>query len=93
LSVAAARWPADALMTSSGTRFSTDWPLLVEFAARQRLPAIYYTREFATWRPNDERALVVDMLRRSATHVDKVLRGASPVDLPVEQPKAHRVPR
>ena len=60
---------------------------IVAFAAQQRLPAIYPFPEFA----NLGGLLVfgpdfADMFRRSATYVDKILKGARPADLPVEQP-------
>ena len=60
---------------------------LIELAARHRLPAIYHLREFV-----DEGGLMSyaasfpDMYRRAATYVDKILKGAKPADLPVEQP-------
>ena len=61
--------------------------VLVELAARHRLPAIYPLREFV-----DQGGLMsyganyVDAHRRAATHVDKILKGAKPADLPIEQP-------
>ncbi len=60
---------------------------IVEFAAANRLPAMYELRIFV-----DEGGLmaygpsVTDMWRRAATYVDKILKGAKPADLPVEQP-------
>jgi len=60
---------------------------IVEFAAQHRLPAIYERRDFV-----DAGGLMsygpsfVDMFRRAATYVDKILKGAKPGDLPVEQP-------
>jgi putative ABC transport system substrate-binding protein len=60
---------------------------IVERAAQHRLPAIYPWREFTesgglmAYSPNR-----TEMYRRSATFVDKILRGAKPADLPVEQP-------
>ena len=59
----------------------------VPLAAGSRLPTIYGLREFPddgglmSYGPN-----VADHLRRSATFVDKILKGAKPADLPVEQP-------
>ena len=61
--------------------------LIVELATRHRLPAIYPFREFAeagclmTYGPNN-----ADLYRRAADYVDKILKGAKPTDLPVEQP-------
>jgi putative ABC transport system substrate-binding protein len=60
---------------------------IVEFAAEQRLPAIYESSEFVdaggliSYGPN-----MLGMFRRSATYVDKILKGAKPADLPIEQP-------
>jgi putative tryptophan/tyrosine transport system substrate-binding protein len=60
---------------------------LVELAAKHRLPAIYGAREFV-----DAGGLVsyavsyADLYRHVATYIDKIFKGASPADLPVEQP-------
>jgi putative ABC transport system substrate-binding protein len=60
---------------------------IVEFAAEQRLPAIYESSDFVdvggliSYGPN-----IQDLFRRAATYVDKILRGAKPADLPIEQP-------
>jgi len=60
---------------------------IVELAAKSRLPAAYEWREFVeagglmSYGTN-----IADMYRRLATYVDKILRGAKPADLPVEQP-------
>jgi len=60
---------------------------IADFAARNRLPSIFYLREYAeagglvTYGPN--RAY---LFRRAAAYVDKILKGAKPADLPVEQP-------
>ena len=60
---------------------------LVDLAAKNRLPAVYPVREsveaggLMSYGPN-----LVDLYRRAATYVDKILKGAKPADLPVEQP-------
>jgi putative ABC transport system substrate-binding protein len=60
---------------------------LVDLAAQNRLPAVYAWREFVdagglmAYGPN-----LSDLYRRAATYADKILKGAKPGDLPVEQP-------
>jgi putative ABC transport system substrate-binding protein len=60
---------------------------IVTLAATNRLPAMYGLREFV-----DDGGLLsygpsfVDLIRRAATFVDKILKGAKPADLPIEQP-------
>jgi putative ABC transport system substrate-binding protein len=60
---------------------------LVNLAAKNRLPAVYGLREYVdagglmSYGPNN-----VDLFRRAATYVDKILKGAKPGDLSVEQP-------
>ncbi|MBV8513019.1 MAG: ABC transporter substrate-binding protein [Xanthobacteraceae bacterium] len=60
---------------------------IVDFVNGHRLPAIYGLREFV-----DAGGLIAygaslsDLFRRSASYVDKILKGANPADLPVEQP-------
>jgi putative tryptophan/tyrosine transport system substrate-binding protein len=60
---------------------------IVELAAKNRLPGIYHNSQFAEagglmfYGVN-----VLDLDRRAAAYVDKILKGAKPADLPVEQP-------
>jgi putative ABC transport system substrate-binding protein len=60
---------------------------IAELALKHRLPGMYPTRQFAeeggtvAYGP-----LIGDLYRRAATYVDKILKGAKPADLPVEQP-------
>ena len=79
---------AEALIVSSSALFFAHRTRLVEFAAKQRLPTMYHQREFVvgsgglmSYGPDFH-----DLFRRSATYVDKILRGAKPGDLPVQQP-------
>ena len=81
------RGHAEALIVTGEPIFFFDKTRIVELAARHRLPAIYQWRESAaigglmSYGPD-----LNDLLRRAATYVDKILKGAKPTDLPVEQP-------
>ena len=78
---------AGALLTLSDAIFETQRRQVFELAAKRRLPAIFGNREMAeagglmTYGPD-----LFDLERRAATYVDKILKGARPGDLPVEQP-------
>jgi len=75
-----------AIMTTPGRRFAAERKRIVELAVKYRLPAIYPQKEFV-----DEGGLMsygtdtTDNFRRAAVYVDKILKGAKPADLPVEQ--------
>ena len=77
----------DALMTLVDPVTYAQRTLIAKFAARERLPAMYALREFV-----DAGGLMSygvdlrDLFRRGASYVDKILKGAKPADLPVEQP-------
>jgi putative ABC transport system substrate-binding protein len=61
--------------------------LITEFAAQSRLPSVYNLREYADLGGLMSYGVdVSDLFRRAATYVDKILKGAKPGDLPVEQP-------
>ena len=75
-----------AIMTTAGRRFFAERKRIVELAGKYRLPAIYPQKEFV-----DEGGLMSygadfdDLYRRAAVYVDKILKGAKPADLPVQQ--------
>ena len=77
---------ADALSIMPDPVFTTNLKRIAGLAAKSRLPSIYHISEFA-----DAGGLVAygpdraDMFRRAATYVDKILKGAKPGDLPVDQ--------
>jgi putative ABC transport system substrate-binding protein len=60
---------------------------IVELALEKQLPGIYPSNQFAqqggliAYGP-----VIADLYRRAATYVDKILKGAAPADLPIEQP-------
>jgi ABC-type uncharacterized transport system substrate-binding protein len=61
--------------------------LIADFAARERLPAMYAVREFVESGGLMSYGVDLrDLFRRGASYVDKILKGAKPADLPVEQP-------
>ena len=78
---------AEALTVLTGTFVQVGIRRVVDLVAKSRLPAIYPLREaveaggLMSYGPN-----VPDLYRRAATYVAKILKGAKPGDLPVEQP-------
>jgi putative ABC transport system substrate-binding protein len=78
---------ASALTVLTSAMFINERRRLADLAANNRLPAVYTWREFVdagglmSYGPN-----LADLFRRAVTYVDKILKGAKPGDLPVEQP-------
>jgi putative ABC transport system substrate-binding protein len=78
---------AGALAVLPTAMFFRERRRLVDLAAKNRLPTVFPYREFVdagglmAYGPN-----LADLSRRGATYVDKILKGAKPGDLPVEQP-------
>jgi len=76
-----------AIMTTTTRPFLAERKRIIEFAVRYRLPAIYFQKGFV-----DEGGLMSygadydDLNRRAAVYADKILKGAKPAELPVEQP-------
>jgi putative ABC transport system substrate-binding protein len=79
--------PPDGLVTMPDAFFTVNRESIIALAALQRLPAVYYYRYYATsgglmsYGPN-----TVDLYQRATSYVDRILRGAKPGDLPVQQP-------
>ena len=73
-------------MTTGSSPFFAERKRVVELATKYRLPSIYYQKEFV-----NEGGLMSygvdydDIYRRAAAYVDKILKGAKPADLPVQQ--------
>jgi putative ABC transport system substrate-binding protein len=84
---AASKGRADAVLILGGSVLLSQRTQIADLAVKSRLPAIYYDPQFVeagglmTYGVN-----LADLDRRAATYVDKILKGAKPADLPVEQP-------
>ncbi|MGH2405926.1 MAG: ABC transporter substrate-binding protein, partial [bacterium] len=84
---AATRGRADAVLVLSSAVLVSHRAQIADLAAKNRLPAIYPFPEFAeAGGLVSYGASISDLFRRAATYVDKILKGAKPADLPVEQP-------
>ena len=85
---AASKGRADAVLVLPSPITLSQRRQIVDLAAKSRLPAIYWATEFV-----EAGGLMTysvsftDLFRRAATYVDKILKGAKPADLPVEQPR------
>jgi putative ABC transport system substrate-binding protein len=85
---AASKGRADAVLVLGNPTLFSQRRQLADLAVKSRLPAIYNRPEYV-----EDGGLVfygpsyIDLYRRAATYVDKILKGTKPADLPVEQPK------
>jgi putative ABC transport system substrate-binding protein len=78
---------ADAFIQLASTMLFAERRRIVDLATKHRLPAMFSAREFVELGGlMAYGASINDLIRRSATYVDKILKGATPADLPVEQP-------
>ena len=78
---------ADALIVLPSPMFYNEHRRIVELAGKHRLAAMYQAREFVdAGGLMSYGANLPDLARHAATYVDKILKGAKPADLPVEQP-------
>ena len=86
------RQHADSLITLPSPMLFQEHRRIVDLATKSRLPAMYQTREFV-----DAGGLMAyganipDLFRRAAPFVDKIVRGARPADLPIEQPTKYEL--
>ena len=84
---AALKGRIQALLNLPEALFIVQLNRIVEFAAKNKLPAMYSSPEFVqagglmSYSP-----IITDLWRRAASYVDKILKGSKPADLPVEQP-------
>jgi putative ABC transport system substrate-binding protein len=84
---AAAKWRSSALITVSGSLLNRYAKQIAHLAIKNRLPSMHETGQYVeagglmSYSADD-----ADTYRRAATYVDKILKGAKPSDLPVEQP-------
>jgi putative ABC transport system substrate-binding protein len=78
---------ADAFTTLPDPLIAAERKQIIDFTEKHRLPAIYPNSEFVergglmSYAPN-----FIDQYRRAASYVDRILKGAKPADLPIEQP-------
>jgi putative ABC transport system substrate-binding protein len=85
---AAGKGRAEAVLVLGSPVLASQRTQFVELAVKSRLPAIYWRSDIVqagglmSYGVNN-----TDLDRRAATYVDKILKGAKPADLPVEQPK------
>ena len=85
---AATKGRADAILVLASPVLTFQRTQVIDFAVKNRLPAIYPQKEYV-----EDGGLMTygvsttDLHRRAATYVDKILKGAKPADLPIEQPK------
>ena len=83
-----ARGRAEAVLMLVSPVLNTRRTQIVDLAIKNRVPAVYGQQEYVeagglmTYGVS-----LTDLFRRAATYVDKILKGAEPADLPIEQPK------
>jgi putative ABC transport system substrate-binding protein len=84
---AASEARADAVLTLTSIILSTHRARLIELAEKNRLPVMYHNSQFVeAGGLMAYSANLTELFHRAATYVDKILKGAKPADLPIEQP-------
>jgi putative tryptophan/tyrosine transport system substrate-binding protein len=82
-----ARSHPDALMTTADVLILSYRARIVQFAAKRRLPSMYPDKEYVVAGGlMFYGGSISEMYRRAAIYIDRILKGAKPADLPVEQP-------
>ena len=87
-----ARAPNGGLIATAGPAATLRRDLIVTLAARHKLPAVYFERHFVaaggltSYGPDQ-----IDMYRRAAGYVDRILKGEKPADLPVQAPTKYEL--
>jgi len=85
---AASKGRAGAVLVLRAAVFFSHRRQTIDLAIKSRLPAIYYTTEYVeNGGLMTYGASITDLFRRAAVYVDRILKGAKPTDLPIEQPK------
>jgi putative tryptophan/tyrosine transport system substrate-binding protein len=90
--VAFARSPNGGLIVTGSALAVVHRSLIIKLAARHKMPAIYFERNFVTsgglisYGPD-----YLDQFRRSASYVDRILKGEKPADLPVQAPTKYKL--
>jgi putative ABC transport system substrate-binding protein len=80
------------LIVIVGVTAAVERQLLIALAARHRLPAVYFNRLFVqagglmSYGPN-----VIEQYRRTASYVDRILKGEKPADMPVQAPTKYEL--
>ncbi|MET4716186.1 putative ABC transport system substrate-binding protein [Bradyrhizobium japonicum] len=87
----AAAQRADALIVFGDALTVVQGPRVVALAAKHRLPALHLWRQFAVGGLIVYGPDVTDLFRRAGGYVDKILKGAKPAELPVEQPTKYEL--
>jgi len=80
------RWRAQALDVLEDAMFTTHRAVIYKLVLESRLPSIYWDRMFAAGGLMSYGTWQGDYLRGAVGYVDKILKGANPGDLPIEQP-------
>jgi ABC-type uncharacterized transport system substrate-binding protein len=87
-----ARTPNDGLITTSSALAIVHRDLIIGLAAKHKLPAVYHRRVFpASGGLISYGADAIDLVRRGAGYVDRILKGEKPADLPVQTPSKYEL--